>query len=290
MNDVQPVDVAQILRNAVKAGGIEQAERELMHLPQADCPVAHYFGPSIYIREVRLPAGILAIGHRQKHEHMNIMVKGRVLMVGDNGEPIERCAPLIYVGKPGRKIGVVLEDVVWQNIYATDERDVEKLEAMLLDKSPAFLEADAQRLLQAHDERQRDREDFACVLEEYGFDLATAVAQSENESDQNGWPDGIANVVVSDSPIHGKGIFCSAPVEAGEVIAPARIGGMRTPAGRYTNHSAEPNAAMVMDADGDINLVALRPIGGMRGGIKGEEVTVNYRRSLETIGVKKCLR
>ena len=37
---------------------VADLEKEMLEMPQADCPVAHHFGPGIYIREVTLPAGI----------------------------------------------------------------------------------------------------------------------------------------------------------------------------------------------------------------------------------------
>jgi hypothetical protein len=82
------------------------------------------------------------------------------------------------------------------------------------------------------------------------------------------------------SPIEGKGLFITSGVEKGEIICPGRIGGMRTPAGRFANHSATPNAIMVPHQNGDIDLVAIRRIEGCIGGGQGEEVTVDYRQAL----------
>lgn len=268
---------------------VDRAEIEMLKLPQVSCPVNHYFGPGIYIREVLLAAGILAIGHHQKTEHINVMIKGRVIMVNDDGSTIERVAPLTYVGKPGRKAGYILEDVVWQNIYATNERDIEKLESMFLDKSPAFIDHEAQRKLALHIDSNVDRQDYLGLLKEYGLDAATVTAQSENQSDQMPFPEGIVKVFVADSIIHGKGLFASSYFNAGQVIAPARLGGFRTPAGRFTNHSITPNALMSMSENEDIYLIANKSIKGLNGGESGDEITVDYRQSLATIGVKKCL-
>ena len=71
----------------------------------------------------------------------------------------------------------------------------------------------------------------------------------------------------------------------GAVIAPARIAGKRTPAGRYTNHSAKPNAVMVQLPSGDIDLVASRHISGCAGGQLGEEITIDYRQALRLSGI-----
>lgn len=272
--------------NIQRAEAVEQLEAAMLELPQAECPVVHHFGPGIYIREVTLPAGILAIGHAQRFEHLNIMLKGAVVMVDDQGQLKTLRAPLIFTGKPGRKLGYVLEETVWQNVYATEERDVDVLEATYLDKSAtwqAYNEA-AQQLERKM--RQEDRDDFAQVVEAAGFDEQTVRAQSENLADQISIPHDLApKLTIRDSAIEGKGVFVSSPVAAGEVIAPARIRGLRTPAGRYTNHSRHPNAVFMQDAAGDIWLVASRPIRGCAGGDSGEEVTVDYRQALSLSGI-----
>ena len=265
---------------------IEQVESHLLDLPQAECPVVHHFGPGIYIREVTLPAGTLAIGHAQRFDHLNIMLTGAVAMVGDDGQTKVLRAPMIFVGKPGRKLGYVLETCIWQNVYATDERDIDKLEAMFLDKSATWqAHAEAAKQLETY-HRREDREDFDLVVKLAGFTHEAVRAQSENPHDQIRMPDGFApKFTVRDSTIEGKGVFLSAPVEEGEVIAPARVEGFRTPAGRYTNHSKNPNAEFVKDEGGDIWLVATRRISGCAGGSQGEEVTVDYRQALALSGI-----
>lgn len=270
----------------VNPAKIEQVESHLLDLPQVECPVVHHFGPGIYIREVTLPAGTLAIGHAQRFDHLNIMLTGAVAMVGDDGQTKVLRAPMIFVGKPGRKLGYVLETCIWQNVYATDERDIDKLEAMFLDKSATWqAHAEAAKQLETY-RRREDREDFDLVVKLAGFTHEAVRAQSENPHDQIRMPDGFApKFTVRDSTIEGRGVFLSAPVEEGEVIAPARVEGFRTPAGRYTNHSKNPNAKFVKDEGGDIWLVATRRISGCAGGSQGEEVTVDYRQALALSGI-----
>ena len=265
---------------------VEQVEAAMLDLPQAPCPVIHRFGPGIYIREVTLPAGIFAIGHAQRHEHMNIMLKGRVTMINDNGSTTELVAPMAYVGKPGRKIGYIHEDVVWQNIYATTETDVATLEATYLDKSEAWQQDQRLRTQATALRIEVDRADYRALLDEVGIPHTTARAQSEDESDQIPMPLGSYAIMIGASDIDGKGVFATAPIEAGVVIAPARIAGKRTPVGRYTNHSATPNAVMVQRPNGDIDLVATMRIEGCAGGQPGEEITIDYRQALRLSGIR----
>lgn len=259
---------------------VADLEKEMLEMPQADCPVAHHFGPGIYIREVTLPAGIFAVGHAQRYEHLNIMLTGKVAIVdGDQVRVLE--APLIFTGKPGRKVGYVLETCVWQNVYATNETDIDALEAHYLDKSKTWEAYDKEHSKIDHVLNQHNRDDYAQVLKEFGFDANTARQQAEEESDQIDMPNAFKAVVqVRDSNIEGKGLFLSWHIAAEQIIAPARISGKRTPAGRYVNHSTNPNCKYIADENGDIYLVSLRDIDGCKGGNKGEELTVDYRQAL----------
>jgi hypothetical protein len=274
MNEV--VEIAK--KSLLAVANMINAEKELLQQPQVDCPVVHHFGPNLCIREVFMPAGTLAIGHKQKFDHMNIMLSGKVMVVDDNGNTNVLTAPMIFVGKPGRKIGYVLEDMVWQNIYATDLKDVEAVENYFIEKSESWLENYQDRFKVEHLTRTPDRDDYLAVLLEHGVSHETARTQAENTDDQIHIDCGI--IKVADSPIEGKGLFLTASVKAGDVICQARIEGKRTQAGRYTNHSMSPNAKFVMADNGDIYLVAIKDISGCAGGQNWDEVTVCYRQAL----------
>jgi hypothetical protein len=250
----------------------DEAEKYLLRYDQAPCPVFHHFSPGLYIREVNLPAGIFAVGHRQKTEHLNIFIKGRLSMINENGEVVEMQAPMIFTGKPGRKMGYIYEDVVWLNIYHTNETDVRKLEEMFIDKSEAWKDGQQVGL-----PKIIDQEDYKRVLEEMGVTEDEVQAVVLNEDDQIPFPNGSYSVVLGDSLRHGIGMFATADFSTGDIIAPARIEGKRTPAGRYTNHSKRPNAEAVPSGN-DIYFVAKKPISGSCGGRLGDEITVDYRQ------------
>lgn len=259
---------------------IEALERKLLDLEQVPCPVIHRFGPGLYIREVAMPAGTFAVGHFQRFEHMNVMLKGRVTVLNEKGGTTELVAPMIFVGKPGQKVGYIHEDMVWQNIYATDETDVETLEATFLVRSTTLDEDLTRRRQRIPLEVERDRIDYRMVLAEFGIPHEQAHAETEFQGDRISFPFGDYKVAVSDSLIDGKGLFATAEIAPGEVIAPARVAGKRTPAGRYTNHSATPNARFVQKPNGDLDLVATEDIHGMQGGRLGQEITIDYRQAL----------
>lgn len=265
---------------------IEQLEVAMLDLPQVECPVIHHFGPGIYIREVTLPAGTVAIGHKQKFPHLNILLSGSVAIIDDSNQVKVLKAPLIFTGKPGRKVGYVLETCTWQNVYSTSETDVDKLENMFLDKSAGWSAHNVANQLAQIDMSEIHRQDFADLLVEANISADVVRQQSENTADQCPMPVGYAsNVTIRQSPIEGHGVFLSSPVREGDLIGPARIFGLRTPIGRYTNHSKTPNAVFVKSDDGDIFLIASKNISGCIGGGQGEEVTVDYRQALSLSGI-----
>jgi len=257
---------------------------ESLARPQAQCPVLHRFAPGLYIREVSVPAGTRCVGHYQRERHLNILLKGKITILNTNGTLSLLVAPMMFVGEPGRKCGYVHEGMVWQNIYATDETDVEKLEARFLDKTQVWEDHRSMRLLTDTAQRTTDREDYLAVCDAYGYTAEQVQAQVQRTDDLIPFPEGTYKVALGPSPIHGKGLFATAPLLPGEPICLARLGGKRTPAGRYTNHSAAPNAVPVVLETGDVGLVALRYIRGCSGGALGEELTIDYRIALQMRG------
>lgn len=245
---------------------------ELAKQEQAECPVRHYFGQGIAIREVEFPAGKMAVGHIQKYQHWNLFLKGKVRMLCNDGSYQDISAPMMFMGEAGRKVGLILEDVVWQNIYATDITDPEELENYFMDKSSPLGDFSDYRL---SGQSLDDDGDYLNAIAELGYTQEMVEAEYLRTDDLIAFPFGEPCVQVSNSVIHGKGLFATAPMNAGYMI-PARLSGKRTPAGRYTNHSKTPNAKFI-EVSGDIYLQLLSDVGGCKGGLLGNEITIDYR-------------
>jgi len=115
--------------------------KEFGKAPQAECPLKHYFAPGCYIREIFMPAGSIVIGKIHKTEHFNIIQQGRVTIIHDDYSKDELKAPLTFVSKPGvQKVLYIHEDTVWSTVHLTEERDLDRLEAELIepDHYPVF--------------------------------------------------------------------------------------------------------------------------------------------------------
>jgi len=265
----------------------DAAEQLLLTQPQVGCEVTHFFGPGVYVRTVTVEKHVFAVSHRHRLPHLNIVLAGAVAMKHEDEDDSQIRiirAPYMYVAHPGRKMGLVLEKLVWQNIFATRETDIEKLEEQLFDKSPAFRDAAGKVEAEQRTVRATDRSDFLQALDELGISPEDAEAASRRADDLIDAPAGWDNTLIRNSAIQGRGVFVSTAVLPGNYIAPVRIGDRRTIVGRYTNHSCRPNARFEIEGK-DVYLVATAPIAPYCSETcPGDEVTVDYRQLKELAG------
>lgn len=260
----------------------EQVEKASLELPQVDCPVRHIFGPGMCIREMTMPVGILVLGHKHRYASMNIMLKGKLAIIQGDGTQTILEAPQTFVSPPGRKAAYILEEVIWQNVFATTETDVSKIEEMFLDKTNFSLTRDKELVSKQADIYQRDRDDYTELLKELNTTEEILRSIVDDMTDHIDLPYGSYKFQLGDSPIQGKGIFSTFPINTEELIGPVRIGGKRTILGRRINHAVPPNCIMVLNGD-VVNLYACHDIHGSNGCDLGEELTVDYRFTLNTI-------
>ena len=102
------------------------------------CTLKHYFTPkdekygcSTYAREIFLPKGSLVIGKIHRHQHLNIISKGKVRVFTEFGEKSLE-APCTFVSEIGLKRAVYAEeDTIWTTVHLTQfekESDMDKIE------------------------------------------------------------------------------------------------------------------------------------------------------------------
>lgn len=282
-------DVVEIVGNVATKEGFDLRTTEskmalakaLLEEEQCEISTIHRFGGGLYIREAHYPAGTLVVGLEHVSEHMNVLLKGSLKVIDTDGAPQILTAPHMFVAKAGSKLGLTLEDVVWQNIYVSDSTDVEYLESILFITPDDLKEHQAKQLQERYPLYEEDRQDFLAMVEESGWTVEDIELVSKHREDCIPFPDGSYSICAGNSPIQGKGMFSTAAIPMNSIIAPMRLGGCRTPAGYLINHSKTPNAMAFKNDMGDMFLVASRNIKGTPGGDLGEEITIDYRQIMK---------
>lgn len=244
---------------------LDQLEAILKTHEQAEIPVKHRFSGGIYAREITIPKGTLLTGRIHKFDHFDIMLSGDMTVSTDSGD-VKRLSGLnIMEGTAGKKrAGFAHEDTHWITFHCSDERDPEEMYEYLTCGS--FEELDQFNIMV-------DQADYRVMISNMSMTEEQIQAQVQNEDDMITLPDEYDHLIIGPSLIHGEGLFSNKSYQGGDVLCPSRIGDMRTIAGRYTNHSFNPNAAMVVTNSG-VDLVALKEI------LPGQEITVSYREVL----------
>ena len=102
------------------------------HCDLIDVPVFHHFAPNVYMRQMDAAAGTLVVSKMHRTEHMNILLKGSVTIVTENGIEFLQ-APLILKSAAGTKrIGYFHEDSSWVTVHPTTETDLELIEQQVI--------------------------------------------------------------------------------------------------------------------------------------------------------------
>ncbi len=126
---------------------IENLERELLNLPQVECPLKHNFAPGVYMREITMPAGSFVIGHEHLTEHFNVVLTGKARVMID-GVIEDLVAPCYFISKPNvRKVLYIVEEMKFATIHPTNETSVEVLENTLIRKSNSFIKYEEAKAL-----------------------------------------------------------------------------------------------------------------------------------------------
>lgn len=94
--------------------------------------ITHHFSDGLYAKEIAVPAGVAILKHTHDFSHLSILARGKVAVL--KGEDVEIVsAPACLEIKAGLVHGVkAIEDCVWFCIHATEEKDVAKVDEVLI--------------------------------------------------------------------------------------------------------------------------------------------------------------
>lgn len=115
---------------------VQTIENKVKQLPQVETPTEHFFTEGLYTRQVRLPKGTVAVGKRHKAKTLNILIQGtmQVTMDDDPDKVVTLSAPMAFESEAGVKKAVFcVTECVLLNVHRSDETDLEKLEAEIIE-------------------------------------------------------------------------------------------------------------------------------------------------------------
>ncbi len=103
-----------------------------------NCTLKHYFSPKdekygccTYAREMMIPKGTLIIGKIHRHQHLNFITQGKVIVYTEFGEKHLE-APCTFISEIGLKRAVYAEeDTLWTTVHMTafdSETELGKIE------------------------------------------------------------------------------------------------------------------------------------------------------------------
>lgn len=116
------------LENLSLRQAVQLIENEMRKQPQLTLNTVHYFSDGVYAREIFIPAGVVLTGKIHKRQQINILSKGRILVLTENGL-VDVEAPFTVVSPPGTKrIARAITDCVWTTILPTNEKNPDVIE------------------------------------------------------------------------------------------------------------------------------------------------------------------
>ena len=99
------------------------------------CPLTHRFSDGIYVREIKIPKGMLIVGKIHKHDHPNFLMEGEVCVITETEGEEYLAAPLSMISKKGTKRALyAITDLTWVTVHnnPTNTQDLEELEKLVI--------------------------------------------------------------------------------------------------------------------------------------------------------------
>lgn len=111
----------------------------LRQFEQAEAPTEHYFANGMYCRSCVIPKHALVVGKVHKHEHLVMVLKGRITVWSERGRQ-DLTAPFIGVCPAGaQRLGFAHEDTVFVNVHRTDKTTLAEAEADIVEDFPTSM-------------------------------------------------------------------------------------------------------------------------------------------------------
>ena len=99
-----------------------------------DPQIKHYFSDGLYAKRIVIPKGYEVGQHAHKYSHLSILAKGHVSVRTNNSQKEYIAPACIDIEANVFHAIAALENSEWYCIHATDEKDLSKIDQVLIGK------------------------------------------------------------------------------------------------------------------------------------------------------------
>ena len=101
---------------------LEKLTAAMMGLPETHEPaLSHYRADGLYGRRIYVPAGMCVATRVHLKEHITVALRGKCLVVDQDGTKGEVNAPAVFVTQPGtQRACLAITDVEWLTVHACE--------------------------------------------------------------------------------------------------------------------------------------------------------------------------
>ena len=125
-----------VKNNRLSILAVEERMKNRSDVMIGDCfPLKHTFVDGAYVREIRMPKGVLLTSKIHKICHPYFVLEGDVSVLTENG--VQRIkAPYSGITQPGTKrILYIHEDTTWVTVHVTNKTDPDEIEKDIIAES-----------------------------------------------------------------------------------------------------------------------------------------------------------
>ncbi|MBL4651265.1 MAG: hypothetical protein JKY53_00160 [Flavobacteriales bacterium] len=99
---------------------------------QTDLGIVHHFSDGVYAKQMHLPKGHVAVSHKHEFSHLSILSCGKCVVETDLGIDTYEAPECIEIKAGVEHQILALEDVTWFCIHATDEKDPDQVDRVVI--------------------------------------------------------------------------------------------------------------------------------------------------------------
>lgn len=119
---------------------IDELQRKMSLMPQAEMLTEHFFVPGMYCRKVIHKAGVLVVGKVHKQPHFFVCISGEIAVWSENGTRVLKAGDVVESTPGTKRVAFALTDAIAMTVHKTDKTELDDIEDELIepDESAMF--------------------------------------------------------------------------------------------------------------------------------------------------------